>query len=81
MDSREHIVEFDKYCEHCIYKDHPDDVTPCHECLTEPVNTDSRKPVFFEGTKEFKRKEKCRNERLRLESKSRMKTINLNKVK
>ena len=42
-------IDFHEYCEKCEYKDdHEDDVnSPCYECLDEPVNVDSRKPLYF----------------------------------
>lgn len=41
-------VYFGVYCKECKYelKDEADD--PCHDCLNEPVNTYSHKPVYFE---------------------------------
>lgn len=44
-----HEVEFGTYCNTCKYKDdNEDDVeSPCFDCLDEPVNTDSRKPVNY----------------------------------
>ena len=41
-------VYFDQYCKKCEHKDIPDDKSPCHECLDEPVNLHSHKPVKFE---------------------------------
>lgn len=51
----EHIVEFHKYCPNCKYKDlveNPSDwdadpYNICNECMSEPVNEDSRKPIYF----------------------------------
>lgn len=45
------IVEFDKYCDRCKYKDNPAVEDPCNECLDNPVNEDSYKPVKFEEAK------------------------------
>jgi hypothetical protein len=41
-------VYFDKYCDVCKYgaKDETDE--HCHECLNNPMNVDSHKPVKFE---------------------------------
>ena len=41
-------VYFGLYCKECKYelKDEADE--PCHDCLNEPVNTYSHKPVYFE---------------------------------
>ena len=41
-------VRFDLYCVNCINyaKDETDD--PCNDCLANPSNEDSHKPVYFE---------------------------------
>lgn len=41
-------VFFDIYCETCKYKDRPETANPCWDCLEQPVNVDSHKPVFWE---------------------------------
>lgn len=41
------IVDF-SWCNKCKYKNIEDTEDPCYECLNEPVNIDSRKPVYFE---------------------------------
>jgi hypothetical protein len=38
-------VYFDKYCESCKHKELPEKNDPCHECLNNPVNLYSHKPV------------------------------------
>jgi hypothetical protein len=43
----EKIVKYDEYCDKCKHKDIPEDEDPCNECLTEPVNEDSRKPINY----------------------------------
>lgn len=45
--NREKIVEFDKHCKNCVYKDLPETKDPCYECLTEPVNVYSHRPIKF----------------------------------
>lgn len=45
------IVRFDEYCKKCKHKDKKEDETPCDECLDNPVNVDSHKPVKFEEKK------------------------------
>lgn len=41
-------VYFHEYCEKCAHKDVKDNEKPCSECLDEPVNLHSHKPVRFE---------------------------------
>ena len=43
----EKIVEFDKYCKICKYKDLPETEDPCWDCLENPVNVYSRRPTGF----------------------------------
>ena len=47
MESQERIVEFEKYCLTCEHKACKDDEEPCNECLQNPTNMDSRKPVNY----------------------------------
>lgn len=42
------IVEFGKYCHKCKYSDLDESEDPCWDCLDEPVNVNSHKPVKFE---------------------------------
>lgn len=42
------LVEFDKYCVSCKHKRVPQTEEPCNECLTNPVNEDSHRPVMWE---------------------------------
>lgn len=57
MEYPEKFVEFDKFCENCKYKDVKQDEEPCNECLENPVNEHSIKPIKFEKqeTKEKKK--------------------------
>ena len=48
MEDVDMIVEFEKYCETCKYKDVKQHLDPCHECLENPVNINSVKPVKYE---------------------------------
>lgn len=38
-------VRFDKYCSLCEHKDLNEAEDPCNDCLTNPVNKYSQKPV------------------------------------
>ena len=48
MELFNHEVRFDIYCELCKYKDTSENDDPCNDCLTEPFNINSHKPVNFE---------------------------------
>lgn len=42
------IVEFAEYCSTCKYSPLRGEEEPCNECLTNPVNEDSHKPIKYE---------------------------------
>lgn len=67
------FVNFDEYCETCKYRDILEEVEPCFECLTEPVNEYSHKPVKWECRQKRRdknisyyrnNKEECYNEEI-----------------
>ena len=41
-------VYFHEYCEKCKHKELEETEEPCNECMTEPINLDSHKPVRYE---------------------------------
>lgn len=47
MEIVEKIVEFDKYCETCKYKDVKEVEDPCNECLDNPTNINTKKPINY----------------------------------
>ena len=47
MDEGIKEVYFHKYCKNCQYRDNKEDEEPCDECLNEPWNTNSHKPLYF----------------------------------
>lgn len=40
-------VHFDQYCKTCKYKDLKENESPCYECLEDPVNVYSHKPICY----------------------------------
>ena len=76
MEIIEKIVDFEKYCKYCKHKNDLEYTEPCRFCLDTPVNNNSERPIYFEPTDEFKKKDKVQKERKRLESRSRLKRIN-----
>lgn len=40
-------VYFDQYCKNCVNVKLKDIEDPCNECLTEPVNLNSHKPLNY----------------------------------
>ena len=41
-------VKFDEYCKKCVHKKLKEHETPCNECLNEPLNWNTHKPVKYE---------------------------------
>lgn len=41
-------VYFDQYCKTCKYEKTNENAYPCDECLEEPANVNSHKPVKWE---------------------------------
>ena len=48
MEYRFKEVYFDIYCERCAHSDTKESEDPCDECLENPVNLYSHKPMYFE---------------------------------
>lgn len=47
-DNDDKIVYFNKWCSSCKHFNDDETDDPCNECLTNPVNQNSHKPVRFE---------------------------------
>ena len=57
------IVEFDKFCKTCKHKNLDEKFDPCHECLSNPINTGSIKPIkYVEDEELIKKEEKNKKE-------------------
>ena len=56
----EHIVEFDKYCKTCKYKDYPEEAIPCCDCLEDPVNSNSKIPTRYKKEEPKKKNKKVK---------------------
>lgn len=41
-------VDFNRYCKTCAHKDVKEKDDPCFDCLQEPMNQNSHKPVRYE---------------------------------
>ena len=42
-----HLVEFENWCKTCKFGKQGEEEHPCYLCLDEPVNDDSKKPVYY----------------------------------
>ncbi|MEG1523859.1 MAG: hypothetical protein RR475_02405 [Clostridia bacterium] len=51
MESKNKEVYFDQYCHTCKHDAEPEDSDACNECLNNPSNVDSHKPVNWEEKK------------------------------
>lgn len=49
-------VYFGEYCKSCKHANKAETDDPCHDCLNEPVNLHSHKPVYYEAPKSGKGK-------------------------
>lgn len=47
MEVKDHIVQFDKYCKDCKYFEVFESEDPCDDCLSQPTNQNSYRPVRF----------------------------------
>ncbi|MBO7453453.1 MAG: hypothetical protein J6U54_24225 [Clostridiales bacterium] len=52
------IVEFDKFCKDCEYYKEDETFEKCAECLQNPVNQGSIKPVMFKERDGVKKENK-----------------------
>lgn len=48
MENNIKIVDFDQYCDKCKHTRVTWDDEPCLECLANPTNIDSRRPIKYE---------------------------------
>jgi len=61
------IVEFDKYCKTCKYKDTKSFEDPCNECLDNPTNLHTKRPVCYKEDEKLKRQEEKKQEEQKIE--------------
>lgn len=52
--NQQHEVSFGDYCDKCKHYALDEDQEPCDECLANPVNVNSRKPLYFVADKNTK---------------------------
>lgn len=41
------IVDFAMYCPKCLFEKRPEEKDPCHKCLGQGWNVDSKKPIMY----------------------------------
>lgn len=46
-------VDFAKHCKTCEYSELEEKFDPCNDCLTEGMNLNSEKPVYWKEKKEL----------------------------
>lgn len=51
--NEEKEVYFDQYCKSCKHHSLKESKDPCNDCLAEPSNTNSHKPMNYESKKQF----------------------------
>lgn len=52
--NEEKEVYFDQYCKSCKYHGLEESKDPCNDCLAEPSNTNSHKPMNYESKNNFR---------------------------
>ena len=55
--NEEKEVYFDQYCKSCKYHGLEESKDPCNDCLAEPSNTNSHKPMNYESKNNFEQHE------------------------
>lgn len=55
MNGETKFVEFEKYCKTCKYSELSESEEPCWDCLENPVNVHSHKPINWEEADEKKK--------------------------
>lgn len=48
MDENVKIVDYELYCPKCKYIQEPESCDECNDCLNNPYNINSKKPIRFE---------------------------------
>lgn len=54
VDSNLREVSYEKYCGNCKYSDCPESADPCFECLDNPLNYYTDRPVNYKGRSDKK---------------------------
>lgn len=57
MEILDKIVEFHEYCKKCEFFELNESEEPCNECLSNPVNQNSKKPVNYKEKEKENKKE------------------------
>ena len=47
MENQQKEVYYDQYCYKCKFKNTEETEDPCNDCMNQPYNFDSHKPVNF----------------------------------
>ena len=52
------FVDYHKYCKSCKYSEIKETDEPCNTCLTNYINQNSKKPIFYKEKKDAKKLKK-----------------------
>lgn len=47
------IVDFATYCPKCQFEKRPEEKDPCHKCLGQGWNVDSKKPIMYKERENY----------------------------
>lgn len=62
MEIRQKIVDF-TFCRFCKNKSKKEYEEPCNDCLDNPTNTESKRPIHFKDNGSFEKLQKARNKK------------------
>jgi hypothetical protein len=54
MEYRDKFVDFNRYCKICEHYKKNESEDPCWDCLSNPINTNSHKPVNYKVSEDIK---------------------------
>lgn len=59
METTDKEARFDLYCQSCKHAETKETEWPCNDCLSIPMVTHSRKPVYYREDSKMKKKGGC----------------------
>lgn len=48
MEQKDFEVMFVNWCKKCVHRNLDEKMDPCNECLEQPYNENTTKPIYFE---------------------------------
>ena len=57
MEIVDQMVDYDKFCKSCKHRKLKGHYDPCNDCLDNPANTNTNKPMYYEKDEDVKDEE------------------------